>query len=54
MPIRGVARRIGRDVKAAHGAVRALRGAGLLDRTEGGRVVLAYDAVHVDLMPRMA
>ena len=47
MPIREIARRVGRDVKAVHGDVTALIQAGLIDRTANG-VVFAYDAVHVD------
>ena len=47
LAIREVARRIGRDVKAVHGDVRALLLAGVLDRTDRG-VVFAYDAIHVD------
>ncbi len=47
MPIREVARRVGRDVKAVHGDVTALIRAGVIDRTRRG-VVFAYDAVHVD------
>lgn len=50
MSLRELARRVGRDVKAAHGDVRALLDAGLLERGEGGRVVFPYDAVHVDFM----
>ena len=48
MTIRGLAREVGRDVKAVHGDVHALLNAGLVDRTAEGRVVLPYDAVHVD------
>ena len=40
LPIREVARRVGRDVTA-------LLHAGVIERTERG-VVFAYDAVHVD------
>ncbi len=47
MPIREVARRVGRDVKAVHGDVTALIHAGVIERT-GRSVVFAYDAVHVD------
>jgi len=47
LPIREVARRVGRDVKAVHGDVTALLHAGVIERTERG-VVFAYDAVHVD------
>ena len=50
MSIREVARRVGRDVKAVHGDVRALLDAGVLDRTEDGRVVFLFDAVHVDFV----
>lgn len=48
MSIREAARRVGRDVKAVHGDVTALLGAGVLDRTEDGRIVFPYDAVRVD------
>jgi predicted transcriptional regulator len=47
MAIRELARRVKRDVKAVHGDVQALIGAGVLDRTERG-VVFPYDSVHVD------
>jgi predicted transcriptional regulator len=50
MTIREAARRAGRDVKAIHGDVHALLDAGVLERTDGGRVVFPYDAVHVDFM----
>lgn len=50
LTIREVARRVGRDVKAVHGDVHALLNAGVLDRTEAGRVVFPFDAVHVDFM----
>lgn len=47
LPIREVARRVGRDVKAVHGDVTALLQAGVIERTGRG-VVFAHDAVHVD------
>lgn len=50
MTIREAARRAGRDVKAVHGDVHALLDAGVLERTDDGRVVFPYDAVHVDFM----
>lgn len=50
MTIREAARRVGRDVKAVHGDVHALLDAGVLERTEDGRVVFPYDAVHVDFV----
>ncbi len=46
--IRGLAREVGRDVKGVHGDVHTLIKAGLVDRTNEGRVVFPYDAVHVD------
>ena len=48
--IRGIARRVGRDIKTVHSDVQALPKAGVVDRAEGGRVVLPYDAVHVDFV----
>ena len=48
MTIREAARRVRRDVKAVHGDIRALLEAGVLDRTEDGRVIFPYDAVRVD------
>lgn len=54
MTIREIARRVGRDVKAVHGDVHALLDAGVLNRTEDGRVVFPYDAVHVDFMLQAA
>ena len=48
MSIREVARRVGRDVKAVHGDVKKLLDNGVLDRTQDGKVVFPYDAVHVD------
>jgi predicted transcriptional regulator len=49
MSIREAARRVGRDVKAVHGDVMALIGAGVIDRVDGG-IVFPYDAIHVDFM----
>ncbi|MFP4360423.1 MAG: transcriptional regulator [Alphaproteobacteria bacterium] len=53
LTIREVARRVDRDVKAVHGDVHALLDAGLVDRTDDGRVAFPYDAVRVafDLLP---
>ena len=48
MTIRGLARRMNRDVKGVHGDVHKLLNAGLIDRIEDGRVVFPYDAIHVD------
>lgn len=54
MTIREAARRQGRDVKAVHGDVHALLNAGILQKTENGRIVFPFDAVHVDFMLKAA
>jgi predicted transcriptional regulator len=54
LAIREVARRVGRDVKSVHGYVSALLRAGVVERTEDGRVVLPYDEIHVDFVLRAA
>ena len=54
MSLRAAARRVGRDVKAVHGDVHALLDAGILDKTEAGRIVFPYDAVRVKFMLRAA
>jgi predicted transcriptional regulator len=48
MSIREAARRVGRDVKAVHGDIRAMLDAGMVDRTDDGRVIFPYGAVHMD------
>ncbi|CAA7621876.1 conserved hypothetical protein [Candidatus Terasakiella magnetica] len=48
LSIREAARRVGRDVKAVHRDVHILLDAGILERFDDGRIVFAYDAVHVD------
>jgi predicted transcriptional regulator len=52
--IREAARRAGRDVKAVHGDVTALLNAGVLDRTDDGRIVFPYDAVKVEFLLQAA
>ncbi|MGH6737561.1 MAG: transcriptional regulator [Bradyrhizobium sp.] len=52
--IRAAARRVNRDVKAVHGDVHALLDAGILHKTDKGRIVFPFDAIHVDLMLRAA
>jgi len=41
-------------VKAVHGDVSVLLQCGLLDKTDSGKVIFHYDAVHVDFMLRAA
>jgi predicted transcriptional regulator len=52
--IREAARRVGRDVKAVHGDVTALLNAGVLDRTEDGRIVFQFEAVKVEFLLQAA
>jgi len=54
MTVREVARRVGRDVKAVHGDIRALLNTGILQKTDTRRTVFPFDAVHVDFMLRAA
>ena len=54
MTIRAAARRVVRDVKAVHGDVHALLNAGLLQKTDDGRIVFPFSAVHVDFMLKAA
>ena len=54
LAIREVARRVGRDVKAVHGDITVLLNCGLLDKTDSGKVLFPYDAVHVDFTLRVA
>jgi len=54
LTMREVARRLNRDVKAVHGDAHALLDAGLLDKTEDGRIVFPFDAVRVDFTLRAA
>jgi predicted transcriptional regulator len=52
--IREAARRAGRDVKAVHSDVTALLNAGVLDRTEDGRIVFPFEAVKVEFLLQAA
>lgn len=52
--LREAARRVERDVKAVHGDVHALLNAGILQKTEGGRIVFPFDAVRVNFMLKAA
>jgi predicted transcriptional regulator len=52
--IREAARRVGRDVKAVHGDVTALLGAGVIDRSEDGRIVFPFEAVKVEFLLQAA
>jgi len=54
MTLREAARRVGRDVKAVHGDVHALLNVGILEKTEEGRIVFPFDAVHVNFTLKAA
>ncbi|MGK9167489.1 transcriptional regulator [Inquilinus limosus] len=49
LPVRDVARRVGRDVRAVERDIRALIEAGLIDRAEAGCVVCFFDALQLDV-----
>ena len=49
LTIRAAARRVGRDVKV-HGDIHALLNAGILHKTESGRIVFPFDAIRVDVL----
>lgn len=48
--IREASRRVGRDVKAVHADVQSLLKAGILQKTEQGRILFPYDSVRVNFM----
>jgi predicted transcriptional regulator len=54
LAIREISRRVGRDVKSVHGDVSALLKAGVIERTEDGRIIFSYDEIHVDFVLRAA
>jgi predicted transcriptional regulator len=52
--IREAARRVERDVKAVHGDITALLNAGVMSRTEDGRVEFPFEVVRVEFELRAA
>jgi predicted transcriptional regulator len=52
--IREAARRVGRDVKAVHGDVKALLNAGVLSRNAAGTIEFPFESVKVEFMLRAA
>ena len=54
MAIREVARRMERDVKSVHADVHSLLSAGLLRKTEDGKIVFPFDEIHVEFTVRAA
>ena len=49
MPVREVARRVGRDVRRVHDDIQALTELGLVERTEDGGVECPFETVHIDM-----
>ena len=43
-----------RKMRIADGDVHAFLNAGLLDKTEDGKIVFPYDAIHVDFIVKAA
>ena len=52
--IREAARRVGRDVKAVHGDIKALLDAGVLSRNAAGAIEFPFESVKVEFMLRAA
>jgi len=52
--IREAARRVDRDVKAVHGDITALLHAGVMSRTEDGRVEFPFEVVKIEFELRAA
>jgi len=52
--VREAARRVKRDVKAVHGDITALVAAGVLTKTEDGRVEFPFEAVKVEFLLQAA
>ncbi|KQW31479.1 hypothetical protein ASE36_04325 [Rhizobium sp. Root274] len=48
MPMREVARRIGRDFKAVHADLETLLKSGVIDKADGGGVIFPYDRIHFE------
>ena len=54
MTLREAARRLRRDVKAVHSDVHALLNAGILQKTDDGRIEFPFDAVRVEFTLKAA
>jgi len=52
--VREAARRVKRDVKAVHGDITALVAAGILNKTESGRIEFPFEAVKVEFLLQAA
>jgi predicted transcriptional regulator len=54
LPVRELARAVGRDVKRVHEDVVILAALGLLERTESGGVLCPYSSMHIDMYLKAA
>jgi len=54
VPIRELARRVGRDVKRVHDDIVILAELGLLERTDSGGVTCPYSSMHIDMYMQAA
>ena len=54
VPVRELARRMGRDTKRVHEDASVLVALGLIERTERGGLLCSHDAIHVDMHLRHA
>jgi predicted transcriptional regulator len=52
--LREAARRVERDVKAVHGDAHALLNAGILQKSDDGRIIFPFDAVRVNFVLKAA
>jgi predicted transcriptional regulator len=48
LAIREIARRVSRDVRAVHSDIRVLHHAGVIDKTDDGRMILPYKTIKFD------
>lgn len=54
LPVRELARQLGRDVKRVHDDVVVLAELGLLERTSSGGVVCPFTSMHIDMYLKAA
>ena len=54
LALREIARRANRDIKAVHTDVQTLLTAGVLEKTDAGKIAFGFDAIHVDFMLQAA
>lgn len=54
LPVRELARRVGRDVKRVHEDASVLVELGLLERSDKGGLICPFEDIHVDLHLRQA